>query len=619
MARERPQPAIDAPARSLPATLEPQLATLVDKPQPGAWLYEIKFDGYRMLARIEGPRVRLLTRNANDWTSRFPELVKALQASGLPDGWYDGEIVVQDANGRPDFNALQKAIEGGRRRHIVMYLFDCPYLGGEDLRAQPVEDRRAALQAALKPNERVRFSEEFVAPAGALVATACKLGLEGIIGKRRGSPYVSRRSNDWIKLKCGLRQELVIGGYTNPDNGGVGIGALLVGYFDDAGGFHYAGKVGNGFSGEELASLVRQFKPLQQTVRPFAEKTGYERRATWLRPQLVCEVAFAEWTPQCHVRHASYKGLRADKPAASVRREAAAAPTAPAGLKVTHGDRVVDQASGLTKLHVVAYYEAVADWILPHLKDRPVSLVRAPQGVEGQLFFQKHPETPVPGLATLDPSLWPGHSALLAVNSRSALLSAAQLNTLEFHTWNSTAKAIDKPDRVIFDLDPGEGVTWAHVQEAATLTRAMLAELGLQAWLKTSGGKGLHVVVPLAPKLDYQVVKAFSEAVVRHMAKAIPQRFVAKSGGQNRIGRIFIDYLRNGHSQTTAAAFSVRSRPGLGVSMPVAWEQLQELRSGSHWDIKTAVPYLARRAEDPWAAYAKTRQTLTKAMKLLAL
>ena len=284
---------------------------------------------------------------------------------------------------------------------------------------------------------------------------------------------------------------------------------------------------------------------------------------------------------------------------------------------MTHPDRVVDTSTGLTKLALVRYYESVAERILPHLRDRPVSLVRAPDGIAGELFFQKHPETRMPGLRVLDKSLWPGHAALLAIDTADALLSAAQMNTIEFHTWNSTASDIDRPDRMIFDLDPGEGVGWPQLQEAAILVRAMLTELGLESWLKTSGGKGLHVVVPLAPKLDYVTVKAFSQAIVQHLAKTIPQRFVAKSGGANRVGKIFIDYLRNGHRQTTAAAFSARSRPGLGVSMPVSWEQLSGLKGGAQWTIATARDHLSFERSDPWSGYWTCLQDLAAAMQTL--
>ena len=266
---------------------------------------------------------------------------------------------------------------------------------------------------------------------------------------------------------------------------------------------------------------------------------------------------------------------------------------------------------------LVRYYESIAERILPHLLDRPVSLVRAPDGIAGELFFQKHPETRMPGLREFDASLWPGHAALLGVDSAEALLAAAQMNTIEFHTWNSTSKHIDQPDRVVFDLDPGEGVSWAHVQEAGLLVHTLLSELKLESWLKTSGGKGLHVVVPIAPKLGYEIVKSFSQKVVQHLAATIPQRFVAKSGGANRVGRIYVDYLRNGHTQTTAAAFSARSRPGLGVSMPVAWEQLMSLRGAAQWSIATAREYLSFEQVDPWAGYWKSKQTLAAAMKTL--
>jgi bifunctional non-homologous end joining protein LigD len=342
---------------------------------------------------------------------------------------------------------------------------------------------------------------------------------------------------------------------------------------------------------------------------------------------MVVEVAFAEWTPDGNIRHASFRGVRTDKAAQSIRREQAAPPPPAAKapskpktpVKISHPDRVIDPSTGLKKIDLVHFYESISQWILPHLRDRPVSLVRAPQGITGQQFFQKHSESPIPGVTVLDPALWPGHDALLAVNSVEGLMGAAQLNVVEFHTWNSKAKRIDQPDRMVFDLDPGEGVSWAHVQEAAVLTRTMLEELGLKSWLKTSGGKGLHVVVPLAPKLDYDAVKSFSQAVVGHMAKTIPKRFVAKSGGSNRVGKIFIDYLRNGHGQTTATAFSARARPGLGVSVPVDWDQLPALKSGAHWTIATAREQLSFQKHDPWQDYWKSKQTLTSARKKLKL
>jgi bifunctional non-homologous end joining protein LigD len=320
------------------------------------------------------------------------------------------------------------------------------------------------------------------------------------------------------------------------------------------------------------------------------------------------------------LRHAVFKGLRNDKPASQIIREAAkTAVSVPAlRVKVTHPDRVIDPSTGITKLDLVRYYESVAEWLLPHLKDRPLAMVRAPNGITEELFFQKHPETKMPGLKEHDPSLWPGHAALLSIDTLDALTWAAQMNVVECHTWNSTFKRLDKPDRVIFDLDPGEGLNWLQVQEAALLVQTLLTELELKAWLKTSGGKGLHIVVPLAPRLDYEAVKGFSKTFVQHLVRTIPERFTAKSGPSNRKGKVFVDFLRNGMGQTTVAAYSARARPGLGVSMPVPWEQLMSLKSSAQWTVATAREYLSFQTEDPWHDYWSARQLLTTALKRLS-
>jgi bifunctional non-homologous end joining protein LigD len=631
-----PQGAVPA---ELPGALEPELATLVQKPPTaGSWLYEIKFDGYRMLARVAGSGdVRLITRRNNDWTARFPALQAELIASGLPTGWYDGEIAMLDTNGLPSFNALQNAIDSGHNERIVFFLFDAPYMNGWDLRRVPVEERRALLREALKPTGRLRYSEEIEADANDMLASACKLGLEGVIGKRRGSPYVHRRSDDWIKLKCVNREEFVIGGYTWPDESrrDRGIGALLVGQFDAAGSLQYAGKVGTGYTGEVSTMLRRRLDAIAQSKRPFAGSTGHDRHATWVAPQLVAEVAYNERPAGGSLRHASFKELREDKPAPEVSQEArapdhsrVAPPSAarsstrrgaivqPRQIKITHANRVIDSASGRTKGDLVRYYAEVAPWALPHLARRPVYVARFPEGIAGVRIFQQHPEG-VKGFRGTDPALWPDHEPAISIETPEDLAHAAQMDTVEFHTWNSTAEAILLPDRIIFDLDPGQGVEWPQVREAALLMRAMLDELGLESWLKTTGGKGLHVVVPIRPEYDYPTVKGFSERLVKHMARAVPQRFVAKSGGSNRVGRIFIDYLRNGQSQSTAAAFSARARPGLPVSMPIGWDELAAVESGAHWTISSALERLRRQKKDPWARYWRAKQSLKPALQML--
>jgi bifunctional non-homologous end joining protein LigD len=610
---------------ALPAKLEPQLAMLASAaPTTAGWRVENKFDGYRIMARIDHGKVRLITRGGHDWTDRMKSLAGAIGQLGIASGWLDGEVVVMNAHSVPDFNALQNAFETAASEDIRYFVFDAPFLGGLDLRRVPLWSRRAALKKIFDgvASERVLYSQEFDLPPGAMLEAACRIGLEGIIVKQEDSPYVSRRSDSWLKLKCSQRQEFVVVGFTDRSGAHGEVGGMLLAYHED-GRLRFAGSVGTGWdseTGRELHSRLVKIEVAEPPLDAGTVKPGrWSQRAAgterWVKPQLVAEVAFSEWTPEGHVRQPVFKGLREDKPVGAITREAATGP-APS-VRVSNPDRVIDPSTGLTKVDLVRYYESIADWMLPHLKDRPVSLVRAPTGIAGELFFQKHPETPMPGLTDLDPSLWPGHNALLAVNSPEALAAAAQMNTVEFHTWNSTTRKINQPDRVIFDLDPGEGVTWAQVQESAVLMRAMLAELALESWIKTSGGKGLHVVVPLAPRFSYDVVKDFSQAVVQHMARTIPQRFVGKSGGGNRIGKIFIDYLRNGHGQTTAAAFSARARPGLGVSMTIAWDDLPTLKSGAQWNISTAREYLSLRKADPWAGYWKKRQTLTAAMKTL--
>jgi bifunctional non-homologous end joining protein LigD len=608
-------PAGAVPA-DLPASLSPELATLVDKPLPGDWVYEIKFDGYRMLARVDAAgEVRIVTRRGNDWTQRFDALRRELADAKLPPGWYDGEIVLLDESGKPSFNALQNAIEGGRNDAIVFYLFDVPYCDGHDLRRVPVEERRALLHSLLKETPRLRFSQEVGGDAASILQSACQLGLEGVIGKRRGSIYVQRRSDDWIKLKCTQRQEFVIGGFTWPDDSRPnGIGALLVGTRDEAGVLRYAGKVGTGYTGEVSAALRQRLEAMAQKKRPFAGTTGHDRHATWVRPELVCEVTYNEWPEGGSLRHASFKGLREDKPADLVQREQPRAPAS--NLKVTHASRVIDPSSGLTKLDMVRYYVEVARWALPHLKGRPAYIRRAPLGITEPMVFQQHPEG-LRGLRGTAPELWPGHAPAIAFESAEDLFAAAQLGMIELHTWNSTAAAIAQPDRLVFDLDPGEDVGWPQMQEGALLLRALLRELGLESWLKTTGGKGLHLFVPLVPQHGYETAKDFSEAVVQHMARTIPQRFVAKSGPRNRVGRIFIDYLRNGWVQSTAEAFSARARPGLGVSMPIRWEELAGMGGGDHWNIVSALRHLHKQKADPWAGYWKKPQRLDGAMKKL--
>jgi len=636
----------------LPAQLKPELATLVDSAPEGQWSYEIKFDGYRIMARIDHDQVQLFTRNGHDWTHKLPQQAEALAALGLESAWLDGEMVVANEHGVPDFQALQNAFEAGRSGNILYYLFDLPYLNGVDLREVPVEERRAALATILgaQKNPLLRYSEAFDETPDALLNSACQMQMEGLIGKRLGSPYVSRRSGDWIKLKCKHRQEFVVVGYTDPKGSRSAFGALLLGLHDrDSGELRYAGKVGTGFNEATLKSILAQLKPLQvkkaAVVNP---PSGFEAKGVhWLKPKLLAEIAFAEMTKDGSVRHAVFHGLRDDKPAKDITEERAKpvktsetksaakspakkpakkvpaekAETAPSQLglangkvRITHPDRVIDAVSGTTKMQLAEYYASVAEWILPQLKDRPVALVRAPDGIAGELFFQKNAERlAIPGISTLDKDVT-GQPVML-INNAEALIGAVQMSTVELHTWNATTVDLDKPDRFVLDLDPDPALPWKSMVEATALTLTVLDELGLKAFLKTSGGKGIHLVVPITRKLGWDEVKDFSHAIVSHMAKLLPDRFSAVSGPKNRVGRIFIDYLRNGLGATTICTYSARTREGLPVSVPLFREEVGEIKGGNQWNVLNVHERLAEVGDEPWADMKKTRQSITAEMR----
>lgn len=631
------------PARSrkaqteFPDSLAPQLATLAERPPEGDWLYEVKFDGYRILARVRGDEVRLFTRNGHDWTERLPQQAKALAKLGLSDSWLDGEVVALNEQGLPDFQQLQNAFDIGRSHDLIYYLFDAPFLNGEDMREVPLETRRAQLKTALGSTRRspLRFSEAFTAHHRDIVESACAMSLEGVIGKRSGSLYVSRRSADWIKLKCRLRQEFVIVGYTKPQGSRSGFGALLLAV-NEADGLRYAGRVGTGFGEASLKALHEQLRKLGREESPLERKltTAQARGVSWVEPQLVGEVEFAEWTREGIVRQASFIALRSDKPAAQIVREHPRAPGAAAekqtkkaesslkssakpvvaGVPISNSQRVIDPESGTTKLQLAQFYEDIAECLLPYLRKRPVSLVRAPDGVEGEQFFQKHAERlAIPNIKHLDPKLDPGHARLMEIDSVPALVGAAQMGCIEFHRWGGTSDRIETPDHFVLDLDPDPALPWRSMLEATRLTLSVLDELGLQAFLKTSGGKGMHIIVPLARHADWDTVKGFAKALAQFMARQLPERFTATSGPKNRVGKIFIDYLRNGRGASTVSAYSVRARPGLPVSVPIARDELDGLRSAQQWTVANLQQRLDGLRQDPWTGYAN-RQRLTRAM-----
>lgn len=651
----------------LPDMLSPELATLVSEPPAGNWLYELKFDGYRILTRVQEGKVAMFTRNGHDWTHKLPQQAAAIAALDLQDSWLDGEVVVLNELGLPDFQLLQNAFDLGNNQNIIYYLFDAPFLNGNDLRNEPIEVRRAALESIISESSKssvLRFSTAFMHDHGNVLASACAMSMEGIIGKRAGSPYVSKRSGDWIKLKCKLRQEFVIVGFTKPQGSRSGFGALLVAVHEAVGKpeLLYAGRIGTGFDTARLQELYQTMKKLERDSTPLSHnlQTSQMRGVHWIEPKLVCEAEFAQWTGDGILRQAVFISLRTDKPAQDIIREQARAPDElPAAepiknskkttanskslsiatkkvsssvkksivakknssaiekeskIIITHPERIIDPDSKATKKDLAVFYGEIADWILPHLDDRPVSILRVPEGINGEQFFQKHIQhLTIPGIKQLDRSLDPGHAALMEIDSLEALVGAVQMGTIELHTWGAKTTAIETPDRIILDLDPDPALPWRSVVEATRLTLAVLDELKLDAFLKTTGGKGMHIVIPLKPDAGWEYVKEFSKAITQFMTRHIPERFVEKMGPKNRIGKIFIDYLRNQRGASTVAAYSVRARSGLPVSVPIEQSELLTLTSSSQWNIGNLHQRLDRLKTDPWAGY-KNRQTITQAM-----
>jgi len=612
----------------LPAFITPQLATLVtEPPKTGHWLYEVKYDGYRMLARLTRRDARMFTRSGKDWTGRLPHLVRSLKALKLDQTWLDGEIIVLRENGRSSFQALQNAFDAGRDAEITYFVFDAPFLEGEDLRPLPLAERKARLARALKNNPTVRLSEHLEGEAHELLDKACRLGLEGLIGKLADSPYVSGRTKTWIKLKCRQRQDFVIAGYTAPGGSRTGFGALLLGVHDVPGGaLKYAGKVGTGFDQHLLETLTRKLAKLKRPDPPVVNPPR-EKGIQWVRPVLVCEVAYAERTDDGILRQASFMGLREDIPAKSVSEERAQKPPEenPAagqkdnvvhGIKITHPTRIVYPALNFTKLDLARYYDSVGEFIVPHLAGRPLTLVRCPDGVEKQCFYQRHLAMGAsPGEVKTVGRERSSKGYYIYIDSHSALITLVQNGAVELHTWGARVPDVQRPDRITLDLDPDEDLPWPKLARATEMTRAIVEGLKLRCFLKTTGGKGLHVVVPIAPKLPWPEVKEFSHLIAQFLVRAEPSHFTAKVAKERRRHKVFVDYLRNSETASAVSAFSARARPNAGVSTPLAWDELSEKDDvRGRYTVQTVPQRLATLKEDPWAGYAATRQSIGAAM-----
>jgi bifunctional non-homologous end joining protein LigD len=610
---------------AMPAFIEPDLATLVkETPAGDDWLHEMKLDGYRMVCRIENGKAKIYTRNRNDWTAKFPSIAGAAAQLKVESAWLDGEIVVMLPNGLTSFQSLQNALSNDEARNIYYYLFDLPYLDGYDLRKAPLIERKKLLEKLLSSApDRLRYSSHVLGSGEKFYANACELKLEGIVAKRAASPYRPGRGRDWLKVKCGMRQEMVIGGYTDPQRSRKGLGALLLGVYEPGGGLLYSGKVGTGFDEKTLASLRRKLDALVQDEPPFSNppRGAEARRAHWVKPELVAEIAFTEWTEDGTLRHPSFQGLREDKRAEDVVRErpgeslkTAGDERVVAGVTISNPDKLLYPDAGITKRDVALYYEAVADWMLPHVRNRPLSLLRCPDGWK-KCFFQKHATGKVSGLLERIEVKESAKTAdYMMANSTGALAALAQMGVLEIHPWASTAKKLGHPDHIIFDLDPDDKLPWSDLVDAARQVRTALDEIGLRGFLKTTGGKGLHVVAPIKPTQPWAVIKDFTRAIAELFVKTFPDRFTAQASKAGRRGKIFIDYLRNAEGATAIAPYSLRARAGAPVALPIEWDELHEDLRFERFNLRNVPERLARRKGDPWDGFSRSQRAVTAAM-----
>ncbi|MEX2581251.1 MAG: DNA ligase D [Verrucomicrobiales bacterium] len=637
-------------AKMLSRPFAPELATLVDAaPEGDDWLHEMKYDGYRILARKQGNKVELLSRNDKDWTDRFAVIAEPLKNLPL-DVVMDGEVVVLEDSGLSSFQELQRALKGNGETQLTYYVFDLLWCDGRDLRGASLIDRKAALRGLLDRSRSldrdvIRYSDHVRGNGPGFFEKACDTGLEGIMSKKASSSYRGKRTREWVKVKCTRRQEFVIGDFTEPSRSREGFGALLLGVYDEDDKLLYAGRVGTGFDHETLGRLRKKLNALARKTTAFDDppKVRGADGVTWVRPELVGEVAFTEWTSDGRLRHPSFQGLREDKKPADVRRERTK-PTESAtdgagkkktsrksepaskggkspskgeatvcGIEITSAERPVFPDAGITKGEVAEYYADVAAHLLPHVADRPLSVVRCPSGRKKQCFYQKHHSPGMPdAIGAVSVTEKEGKADYLTVDSAEGLVALAQFGVLEIHPWLSRNDRLDRPDLMVFDLDPSEDVDWEEVLGAAYLLRDILAGFDLDSFPKLTGGKGLHVVVPMTRRLDFETIKPAAKGIVERVRKRNPDKFLITASKAKRKGKIFLDYLRNGRGATAVAPFSLRSRPGAPVAVPLAWKEVGPALRPNQYDIKSLPRRLSSLKRDPWDGFFDINQSLKK-------
>ncbi len=615
----------------MPAAPRPQLATLAaEAPEGGAWIHEIKFDGYRIVARIKDGNATLFSRNGLDWSARFVEIGAELAAISGHNAILDGEVIAVGRDGVSRFALLQEALKKARTAHLIYQVFDLLYLDGFDLKDTALGVRKRILRQLLAATEsvHVRYTDHVSVSGREFHAHSCELGLEGIVSKRLDSRYRERRSADWLKVKCARHQEMVIGGFTAPKGTRSAFGALLLGAFRD-GALIYAGKVGTGFNEAQLQLLGEMLAGLEQSQSSFKDPPS-AAGVRWVQPRLVVDVEYTEWTRDGRLRHPVFRGLREDRNAQEIimpepqtgpseRPGAGPRPAVRngvrlAGVALSHPERVLYPQQGITKLALAEYYAGLSEWILPQVRNRPLSLLRCPQGRRKHCFFQKHPQSLAADVPQVEIEEKAGPAPYLYISKPADLVSLVQAGTLELHVWGSRVGDIERPDILVFDLDPAADVTWSAVLDAALSLRDRLHSLGLESFARTTGGKGLHLVVPLRPRADWDMAKAFARGVAAAHASDDRTRFTVNPSKSRRVGRIFIDYLRNSRGATAIASYSTRARPGAPVAVPVRWDELGPRMTSDRYTIDSVRRRLAALRADPWEDFESARRPLTKAL-----
>lgn len=588
-----------------------QLATLVDNvPDDGDWIHETKYDGYRALVAVGGGEARLYTRTGLDWSEKFPDVVQAAAELDISSGLLDGEIVVLDTEGKPDFSALQEAIKAGGRP-MLYFAFDLLQLDGEDLRSLPNIERKERLRPLIPAQGPIQFAEHVAGSGEPLFKAICAAGIEGIISKRADAPYRGKRTTAWLKVKCIQRQEFVILGWTESTARLRGFGALLMGIRED-GDLRYAGKVGTGYSASMIADLRAELDKIAAKSPATDIPASARRGAHWVRPELVAEIAYSEMTSGGILRHASFIGLRKDKPSTDVKMEKpVAAPQVPKA-RITNADRVIFPEAGITKGELADYHEKMSALLLSFAAGRPISLVRCPEGRAKECFFQRHgAENLGESIRTIKVSAKDGKDrAYLYVDDRAGLMECIQMGTIELHGWGSKAADIERPDRLVFDLDPDEELGFEEVRKGARELKKQLSDLGLVSFPMLSGGKGIHVVVPLTPAAEWPTVSDFAQRFSQAIASLQPDRYVATMSKAKRKGRIFIDWLRNQRGSTAILPYSVRARAGAPVAAPIAWSELDGIESGGHYSLQDAEQLIERANSPLLAGWGQARQEL---------